>query len=47
MWNEDKTLVVKYSKSKDIDVSNFINVLKIPTRILISGDLAYFVTDLG
>ena len=28
MWNEDKKLVVKYSKSKDIDVSNFINVLK-------------------
>ena len=39
MGDEDKKLMMKYFKSEDIDVSNFINILKVPTCILISSGL--------
>ena len=39
MGDEDKKLMMKYFKSEDIDVSNFINILKVTTCILISSGL--------
>ena len=39
MGDEDKKLMMKYFKSEDIDVSNFINNLKVHTCILISSGL--------
>ena len=44
MWNEDKKLTVKYSKSEDINESIFRSIIKIRTGILISGDIPYFAT---
>ena len=44
MWNEDNKLIVKNSKSEDINESSFRNVIKTPTHILISRDLAFFAT---
>ena len=47
MWNEDKKVILKYSKSEDINESNFRSVIKIRTGVLISGDQAYFSTVVG
>ena len=33
MWNEDNKLIIEYSKEDDINISNFDNVIQIPTRI--------------
>ena len=47
MRNEDKKVILKYSKSEDINESNFRSVIKICTGVLISGDQAYFATVVG
>ena len=47
MWNEDNKLIIKYLKEDDINKSSFSNIIKIPTCILISGDLAFFATIVG
>ena len=47
MWNEDKKLIIKYSKEEDINKSIYKNIIQIKTRLLISGDLAFFVTVVG
>ena len=44
MWNEDNKLIIKYSKEKDINKLCFNKIIKIPTCILISDDLASFTT---
>ena len=43
MGNGDEQLIVKYSKNEKINVSDIVNIWKIPTCISISRDLAYFV----
>ena len=47
MWNEDNKPIIKYSKEEDIKKSSFNKIIQIPTRILISGGLAFFVTVVG
>ena len=47
MWNENKKVILKYSKSEDINESNFRSVIRIRTGVLISGDQAYFATVVG
>ena len=47
MWNEDKKLIIKYSKEEDINKSIYKKVIQIKTRPLISGDLAFFSTVVG
>ena len=47
MWDEDKKLTIKYSKEGDINKSIYKKVIQIKTRLLISGDLAYFATIVG
>ena len=44
MWNEDKKLIIKYSKEEDINKSSSNKIIQIQTRILISGELAFFST---
>ena len=47
IWNEDKILIVKYSRSEDAIKSSFTNIIEMRTRILISRDLVYFTTIVG
>ena len=47
MWNEDKKIIIKYSKEEDIKKSIYKKIIQIKTRLLISGDLAYFATIVG
>ena len=47
MGNEDKKLIIKYSKEKDINKSEYKKIIQIKTRLLISGDLAFFATIIG
>ena len=47
MWNEDNKPTIKYSKEEDIKKASFNKIIQIPTRILISGGLAFFVTVVG
>ena len=47
IWNEDKILIVKPSRSEDAIKSSFTNIIEMRTRILISRDLAYFTTIVG
>ena len=47
MWNEDTKLILKYSKSEDVHESNFRNIIKIQTRMLISESVAFFATIVG
>ena len=42
-----KKLTIKYSKEGDINKSIYKKVIQIKTRLLISGDLAYFATIVG
>ena len=44
MWNENKKLIIKYSKEEDINKSSSNKIIQIQTRILISGELAFFST---
>ena len=44
MWNEDNKHITKYSKVEDTNKSSYNKVIQIQTRILISGDLAFFAT---
>ena len=46
-WNEDKKVIVKYSRSEDAIESSFTNIIEMRTRILISRDLEYFTTIVG
>ena len=47
MWNENKKLIIKYSKEEDIDKSSYDKIIQIQTRILISEDLVFFATAVG
>ena len=47
MRNKDKKLIIKYSKEEDINKSFLNKIIQIKTRILISGDLAFFTTVVG
>ena len=47
MRNEDKKLIIKYSKEEDINKSIYKKNIQIKTRLLISGDLAFFATVVG
>ena len=47
MWNLDNKIIFKYSKKDDINESRFRNLIKISTRIIISGDLVFFATVVG
>ena len=44
MWNEDKKLIIEYSKEEDINKSIYNKIIQIKTRLLISRDLAFFAT---
>ena len=44
---KDNKLIIEYSKEDDINKSIFNNIIQIPTRILISGDLVFFATVVG
>ena len=44
MCNEDKKLIINYSKEEDINKSSYNKIIQIQTRILISGTLAFFAT---
>ena len=45
MWNEDKNIIIKYSKEENIIISIYKTIIQIKTRLLISGDLAFFATQ--
>ena len=47
MWDDDNKIIFKYSKRDDINQSSLKYTIKIPTRILISSDLAFFATVVG
>ena len=47
MWNEDKKFIIKYSKEGDINKPIYRKGIQIKTRLLISGDLAFFATVVG
>ena len=47
MWNEDKKLIIKYSKEEDINKSIYTHIIQIKTRLLIYGDLAFFATNVS
>ena len=47
LWNEDDKLTIQYSTKDDCNESSFLKVIQISTRLLISGDLAYFATVAG
>ena len=47
MWNEDKKLIIKYSKDEDINNSSYKKTIQIKTRLLISEDLTFFATVVG
>ena len=42
LWNEDNKLTIYYSTIDDINESSYMKVIEIFTRLLISGDLAFF-----
>ena len=41
-WNEDGNLGVSYERKDNESLTNYISYISIPTRILVSGDLAFF-----
>ena len=47
MWDDNNKTIFKYSKREDINESSFKYIIKIPTRILISSDLAFLATVAG
>ena len=47
MWNEDKKLIIKYSKEVDINKPRYKKIIQIKARLLISRDLAFFATIVG
>ena len=47
LWNEDDKLIIQYSTKDDCNESSYLKVIQITTRILISGDLAFFETVVG
>ena len=47
MGNEDKKLIIKYSKERNIDKPRYKKIIQIKTRLLISGDLSFFATVVG
>ena len=44
---DDGKLIVSYEKKDNELLTNYISCISIPTRILISGDLAFFATIVG
>ena len=47
LWNEDDKLTIQYSTKDDCNASSYLKVIQITTRLLISGDLAFFATVVG
>ena len=47
IWNEDKQIIIKYSQEENINKSSYNKIIQIKTRLLISGDLAFFATVVG
>ena len=47
IWNEDKKIIIKYSQEENINKSSYNKIIQIKTRLLISGDLAFFATVVG
>ena len=47
LWNEDDKLTIQYSTKDDCNESSYLKVIQISTRLLISGDLAFFATVVG
>ena len=47
LWNKDDKLIIQYSTKYHINESSYMKVIEISTRLLISGDLVYFATDVG
>ena len=41
MWDNNNKLIIIYSKKDDINESSFKEIIIVPTRILISGDLEF------
>ena len=47
LWNEDDKLTIQYSTKDDCNASSYLKVIHITSRLLISGDLAFFATVVG
>ena len=47
LWNEDQKLTIQYSTKDDVNESKYVKVIQVVTRLLISGDLAFFATVVG
>ena len=47
MRNENNKLIIKYSKEEDSNKSSFNKLIRIPTRMLIPGNLVFFATVVG
>ena len=47
LWNEDNKLTIQYSTKDVCNESSYVKVIQISTRLLISGDLAFFATVVG
>ena len=47
MWNEGRKIIIKYSKEEVINKSSYNKIIQIKTRLLISGDSAFFATVVG
>ena len=40
-WKEDGNLIISYEKKDNESLTKYISYISIPTKILISGDLAF------
>ena len=47
LWNEDHKITIQYSTKDDVNESKYVKVIQVVTRLLISGDLAFFATVVG
>ena len=47
LWNKDNKLTIQHSTKDDCNESSYVKVIQISTRLLISGDLAFFATVVG
>ena len=46
-WKEDGILEILYKEHNNDSFSNYTSFISVPTRILVSGDLAFFATIVG
>ena len=46
-WKEDGNVEISYDEKSSDSLSNYISFISVPTRIIVSGDLAFITTIVG